>query len=287
LAFNHNEYSVITSGDLLGWSTAVKEFEIATPGGRIQMSPTDVSIGQRYITLDSQPVFMTGNHCGSCGFFFQRVGGEGVGLSSSEISSRLNSGLDGIDEEIIDATRPLLPTGRYTPTMYTITPRLTELGAPDDYYTGERTVMWGDPSAFWQGVEGGPKTAYYRARTIPFDDNKALYEFIVPFGSFDDLDAQRVDAFESDIRGGSRPTALALTLLSVQALSPWWEYDETPWLAPDIEEHWCVTHYLIDGHHKTLAASRVGLPLSLLSLMTDEGYRSKREDIERALKLLA
>lgn len=48
-------------------------------------------------------------------------------------------------------------------------------------------------------------------------------------------------------------TAIAVAILDVRGPADW--NDELP---PDPVEHWCLTHYLIDGHHKLNAARRWG-----------------------------
>jgi hypothetical protein len=47
---------------------------------------------------------------------------------------------------------------------------------------------------------------------------------------------------------------------------------------PEVNEHWCLAHYLLDGHHKMFAASEAQKPLTLLSLLSlDESLASKDE----------
>ena len=51
-----------------------------------------------------------------------------------------------------------------------------------------------------------------------------------------------------------------------------WEGD------PAVTSHWCLAHYLIDGHHKVFAASETGMPCTLLSfLAVDQGVSSPEE----------
>ncbi|WEL94242.1 hypothetical protein P1N98_04920, partial [Tsukamurella tyrosinosolvens] len=63
------------------------------------------------------------------------------------------------------------------------------------------------------------------------------------------------------VAGGTTPTAVALSMLDRRAPAV---------IAPDAVdyyEHWAVTHFLLDGHHKFEAAARVGAPLRLLALV--------------------
>jgi hypothetical protein len=56
---------------------------------------------------------------------------------------------------------------------------------------------------------------------------------------------------------------------------------------PKINAHWCLSHYLLDGHHKALAASELGLPISMLSFLAIEKGISTREQVAEAIHVLA
>ena len=47
---------------------------------------------------------------------------------------------------------------------------------------------------------------------------------------------------------------------------------------PSVTSHWCLAHYIIDGHHKIFAASRSKRPVGLLSILAlDRGVSSAQE----------
>ncbi|MBW8723883.1 MAG: hypothetical protein JF625_01815 [Inquilinus limosus] len=80
--------------------------------------------------------------------------------------------------------------------------------------------------------------------------------------------------YEALLAAGSVPTAVAISLLDVKG--------------PAMRgiDHWCLTHYLLDGHHKLAAAARAGRPLTLITfLATDQGTANEAE-IEAALNAL-
>lgn len=56
---------------------------------------------------------------------------------------------------------------------------------------------------------------------------------------------------------------------------------------PDVTEHWCLTHYLLDGHHKTYAASLAERPLTLLSFLATAESMATEENVEQVLKVLS
>ncbi|MEV6942706.1 hypothetical protein AB0N07_12020 [Streptomyces sp. NPDC051172] len=49
----------------------------------------------------------------------------------------------------------------------------------------------------------------------------------------------------------------------------------------DEYEHWGVTHFLLDGHHKLEAAASAGRPVQLLSLLSLDDSLSGSEDHRR------
>lgn len=87
--------------------------------------------------------------------------------------------------------------------------------------------------------------------------------------------------YQKKLRENGNGTAVALSLLDVRSPADW-DGNE----APDPLEHWCFTHYLIDGHHKLHAASESGKRLSILSFVVIAQSASTREQIETAVNFL-
>ena len=50
--------------------------------------------------------------------------------------------------------------------------------------------------------------------------------------------------------------------------------------------HWCLAHYLLDGHHKTFAASKAGRRLPLLSFLAIDKGIATPEQVERVEEIL-
>jgi hypothetical protein len=73
-------------------------------------------------------------------------------------------------------------------------------------------------------------------------------------------DRDRVAEY-SVAEAGEPGTAVAYSLLD--ALQP------AMGEADDYYEHWVLTHFLLDGHHKIEAAARDGRPVRLLSLLDE------------------
>ena len=146
-----------------------------------------------------------------------------------------------------------------------------------DYFREEQVALWGINS-FW-GLPHYTKTEYYRTDPIRMTNSRGLFEFIVPMfpKSFLNLDA--VSVYKTLLSGGVTPTALAISVLDVKQPAEWAGDSE-------INAHWCLTHYLLDGHHKTFAASELGLPISILSFLAVKEGVSTREEIEEVIQVL-
>jgi len=54
-----------------------------------------------------------------------------------------------------------------------------------------------------------------------------------------------------------------------------------------VPEHWCLAHYLLDGHHKTRAASLVVKPITLLSFLATAESVATEENGDHLLNILA
>ena len=48
-------------------------------------------------------------------------------------------------------------------------------------------------------------------------------------------------------------------------------------------EHWCLAHYVLDGHHKVLAAAEGGATVGLLSFLAVEQGISRIHEVNEAL----
>jgi len=176
---------------------------------------------------------------------------------------------------LVDSASLVLPTGLYYAALFEITPELVRPGDDRDYFSREQVEAFGiDP--FW-GLPHDPRTEYYRGVTMPFGEGSAFYEFVVPMYPSVSLDKNVCDEFSVRLLSGERPTAFGVGLLDVKQPAVW---EGEP---PPVTEHWCLAHFLLDGHHKTFAAAQAGLPLTVLSFIAvDQGVAS-REKINQAL----
>ncbi|MCZ4122444.1 hypothetical protein [Streptomyces sp. H39-S7] len=214
---------------------------------------------RRLLVLDGKPAFELSLWCGTCQFVFQRLEGANTTLSLGSMRERLAGPLSELDDGILDAFGSLLPEGDYLPLLLRVEPRLAMPGKEGDYFSEEQVATWGFDQ-FW-GLPEHPRTPYYRTFETVVDDSAHLFEFVVPMVPPSWNERERVAEYVELMGQGSVPTAVAVSTLDLcrPAVSAAESTDEY--------EHWGLTHFLLDGHHKLEAAASAGRPVQLLSLL--------------------
>ena len=106
-----------------------------------------------------------------------------------------------------------------------------------------------------------------------------MFQFLIPMFPKNRLKEEDVARYRSALGRGVKPAAVAISVLDVKQPAMW--DDE-----PTVTEHWCLAHYLLDGHHKTFAAAQSGQPMSLLSYLAVKEGIAGEEQIHEALKAL-
>jgi hypothetical protein len=233
------------------------------------------SRGSRTLFLDEKPAFELSYWCGTCPFLFQRQAGANTTVSLDELEQRLADGLDDLASDVIERFAELLPAGEYAAVLLRIEPRLVVPGNEDDYFSAEQLATWGiDP--FW-GLPHYSRTPYYRTFQTALDEAAHVYEFVVPMVPPRWNDPVRVREHAVRLESSERPTGVAVSTLDVCA----------PALAEgeDWYEHWGLTHFLLDGHHKLEAAARAGRPLRLLSLLSLDASLAQPDDVAAAIEV--
>jgi hypothetical protein len=254
---------------------------IVESGSIIGFETTGSGAGDRYLTVEGKRAYDLGNFCGTCRYLFERMEGANTTIAVGELADRLAAGVERLDDSLVDALARLMPASPYRVLLLRLQPRLVMPGSDDDYFVAEQVENEGDVVAFW-GLPHHPKVPYYRAgqRDLRFDRGRTngpighFFEFVVPMFPEPWLAPERILDYEARLAAGSMPTAVAISLLDVKG--------------PALRgiDHWCLTHYLLDGHHKLAAAARAGRPLTLMTfLATDQGTANDAE-IEAALNAL-
>jgi hypothetical protein len=221
----------------------------------------------RRLILRGSPVFELNLWCGTCPALFRKLT-EPEAAELGLANERLNAGLQRIDDEVLRIYGTVLPKSTYTVLLLEVTPRLAEPGAAGDYFTHEQVTTWGvDPAI---GSPEDPGTSYYRTFEAPIDKDRHLYEFVVPMVPPAWNNSHRVAEY-SMAAIDEHPTAVGYSLFDV--LQP--AMDE----GKDYYQHWVLTHFLLDGHHKMEAAATARRPIRLLSLVDEQVSLANAEDL--------
>ncbi|MEX0751241.1 MAG: hypothetical protein WD359_10585, partial [Dehalococcoidia bacterium] len=164
-----------------------------------------------------------------------------------EFSSLLADGLTEIDDSVLEVATSVVPSGDYLAVLLDFNPRLVSPGSEDDYFANEyrRTA----------DREHDPRQAYYRGTSFRSQQGQGFHELVVPLYDSALCDSARVNEFRLALRGGSRPTALAVSFCDVVDRGGWFGIDESRSdyareFHPDPQVQWVLTHYLLDGHHR-------------------------------------
>lgn len=235
------------------------------------------AVWDRFITLDGKRAHYIGNICGTCPFIFERQEGANDKISPVALSNSLRNGIISIDEMITSAAMEALPAGAYKVLLLSCSPRLIVPSKPGDYFFEEQIQLWGvDP--FW-GVPHYAKNEYYRTEPANISNGGALFEFVVPMFPRRYLHEKTIESYKTLLGNPTVPTALAVSILDVKQPANWSGN-------PDITSHWCLAHYLLDGHHKMCAAALTGRPISLLSFLAVGKGISSPEQVAEVLVVL-
>ncbi len=233
---------------------------------------TNWKVWDRFLTVEGKPAYHLGNVCGTCNFFFERLEGANRKISPTHVAKELRCGLTGLDIGLIEQVKLIMPKGEYIVSLLEVSPYQVALGTETDYFSTEQVELWGI-DGFW-GMPHNPMVPYYRSGNRRFEQNKAIFEFIIPMYPANWLNQKTVAQYKVRLEESRSPTALALSVLDVKQPANW---DE----GQGVTEHWCLAHYIIDGHHKILAAAEKSMPLTLLSFLSIKESIATEDNIKR------
>ena len=230
--------------------------------------------GRRLMFVNGKPGFELSFWCGTCAPLFERLEGANSKFTIDDLAAILESGVDDLNESVIAAYAQLLEAGKYIPLLIEMNPVMTVPGDDHDYFAHEQVDTFGIDT-FW-GLPQYPKTAYYRTFETVVSPKAHMYEFIVPMVPPSWNEDQRVLEYRAKLASGSVPTAVAVSILDISG--PEGHEPSTGW-----HEHWNLTHFLLDGHHKVQASAETGRPIRLLSLLSVDSSLAKPEDIHSSI----
>ena len=253
-----------------------KDLRCCTPDSRIKFESDG---WQRYLTIDGARAYHLGGSCQTCGFLFQRLDGANKRVEIDETVAQLREGVHSLEEDVVTVIGRGLPEDDYSVMLATGNVTQVTPGKANDYFIGEQIALWGEDN-FWC-LPHDPRIAYYRAGDQDMGAGRRLFQFIVPMFPSGWLKMGAVGEYVKSLTEKASGTAVSIATLEVR--SPAEDGTEQ---TIDPSEHWCLTHYLLDGHHKLHAAEQSGKPISLLSFVTWSESMASREQIAEVLSLM-
>jgi hypothetical protein len=152
-------------------------------------------------------------------------------------------------------------------------------GTELDYFTHVQPLDWEEKYDDQTGMPHYPATNYYLSESNTLIDPEAkLFEFIVPLYPIGLTSRVRVDEWIEVLSSGEEPVVLAASVIDYKTPTM---YDDR-----DRPGHCCLTHYVLDGHHRLLAAAQVQAPIRLLSFLSISESCLKDKYIEQAILAL-
>lgn len=245
---------------------------------------------ERCLTIRGRRVVKMWAGCDTCAISFERV--PSVGIGAFEVAERLRAGSGVDDRDLLETASRLLPTDKYHVTELHGRPVTTRPGDGTDYFKTESFGTFGpdagsSDSAYWvaRKVTLPPDAMVPTPRGLVTDEDAAFLpiarrddwvgprpaarkwfvHLIVPLHPIDELDRARIDQYRSDIASGSRPVALAVSMLDIRA--PEFVRNEDMYA-----EHWTLSSFVLDGHHKIQAAAELGAPIRVLVFATADDH---------------
>lgn len=234
----------------------------------------------RFICIEGKTAYEIGNICGTCSFYFERLEGANQSIHPTDLIEQLNKGVVDLDREITEKISKIIPNGKYEVLLLKVHPKKTQLGTAQDYFANEEIKLWG-VDTFWR-MPHNPKITYYRGTDQLINQDEKLFEFIVPIFPEEWLDKNRVDFYKHQIEEGKIPTAICLSVLDIKAPAVWNDDQK-----PEYTGHWCLDHYILDGHHKISAATQLNKPINMICFLAlEEGIYNAESDVDTLLQTI-
>ena len=187
------------------------------------------------LSFDGKPLYNIGNLCSTCQAIFSLLNVLETPLAPAELSQHLRDGITTITPDILDTVGAMIPNGKYIVGLLNIQPVISDRNT--------------SPNSLRNRIDNG---------RVNGSVGEILNEIVLPLIAEDRLDRATIDNYKARMQAGERPTVLALSVADDRAPSG---------RAPD----YYLAHFLLDGHHKMVAARELGLPLSVLSFLSLDG----------------
>lgn len=222
-------------------------------------------IGQKIIAGDT-PLHRIGYECDTCGDLFSLIEPIETPLAPEEISRRLASPMDEVSADLLESMTPLLPAGTYHVGLLNMMPRLceeqragtSEQNMKDYWFLGRSLAIESVVPCIRIEISGSgdPPIEETSATELLTED-----EVILPYRKYESIDWKQVHQYVSFRYKRFPPTAIVLSIAEGGR--------------PGGRDYSFLrlTHFLIDGHHKMMAAAKFCQPMQILSFFHQQETR--------------
>jgi hypothetical protein len=220
----------------------------------VGMSPYDNDA--RQVRVRGLTAYNQGTMCDTCPFLYEQVESVTPSLSGIDISNMLRSGLSDISKELVDSISTLVPSGDYAVAKLTTLPKFIEI--KKWARSAKRDARFGYPVGY-----GYIENDFFIGRKFQVDPFGYVEESILPLYSINHLNQKTTDYYKNQLEMGKKPVALALTIVDGKH-----SMSGSGYSAPDVFN---IMHFLLDGHHKVMAACEARIEIDILSFFRITG----------------
>ena len=232
----------------------------------------------RDLDLDGEQLYRIGSSCDTCDVILGRFTNTKLPIAPPELGQQLRQGLSFIPRPVIDTIATILPEGEYIAALLNFQPKLVELDSQDKAESPR--YLWENSQQVSMLINPQYKPSLFkrlRARLTSYELwpglHYAFYEQLLPLVDKAYLNQETLDSYIQVISSGGKPTALAISLVDVR-------YPQARGF------DWRLLHFLLDGHHKMMAASELDQPITLLSFLNTTESFAPEKWIEKTRKAI-
>ena len=244
-----------------------------------------------YLYLDEQPIYNLGSWCQTCAITLSYVAKQKVSPIELETITQglANGSLD--FNTLVKTFKPVLPVteGHYIATAFELMPTLVDKINELHYFKNDLPLAWGMyQEDHWTLADYNKSiySAYYKGDFWEYSAKGKAFEFIMPLYPTQALNEERVVFYETQLQQGIQPIVISIGMQQLK-YSMMWPVIADKEVEPQYPNHYALMNFVLDGHHKLMAAHRQKKPVKLISFLycnNEYHYKSTLEYLETMQK---